>query len=249
MIILITNDDGINAVGLKYLHEAFEKMARVYVFAPDRNRSAAGHSLTLHKPLRINKIARDWYHVSGSPTDCVHLAINKILKKKKPDLLISGINEGGNLGDAITYSGTVSAAFEGTLSGIPSIAISIDGMGKLRYSTAAGFAVKLVQMIIEKGMPEDTLLNVNIPNLPASQVKGVKITRMGKGKWEGSIIQKTDPRGKKYYWIGGNARGWEEEDNSDLNAVRNGYISISPLHLDLTNYKAMGELSRWGISP
>lgn len=248
MVILITNDDGIRATGLKLLYEALKRVGRVYVVVPDRNRSAAGHSLTLHKPLRVEKLERDWYCVNGTPTDCVHIAVNVILKKKKPSILVSGINHGGNLGDDVTYSGTVSAALEGTLLGIPSMAISVEGSGKIDYTTATHFAVKLVRTLIEKRMPEDTLLNVNVPNLPPHKISGVKITRQGKRIWKDSVVQKMDPRGKKYYWIGGNDMGWLEEDLSDIQAVREGNISITPLHLDFTNYKAMEELSRWGIS-
>ncbi len=248
MIILITNDDGINADGLKHLHKALGKMGKLYVVAPDRDRSAAGHSLTLHRPLRVEKTADNWYQVSGTPTDCVNLAVNAILKMKKPDLLISGINQGGNLGDDITYSGTVSAAIEGTLLDIPSVAISVDGKDKIDYKVASGFASKLVELVMEKGMPQDSLLNVNIPNLQDHEIKGIKITRQGKRIWEDSIIEKTDPRGQKYYWIGGNDLGWHEEEQSDIQAVRDGYISITPLHLDLTNYKAIAELQDWRIT-
>ena len=248
VLILITNDDGIDATGLRHLYGALKKVGKVYVVAPDRKRSATSHSLTLHKPLRVERVKRDWYHISGTPTDCVNLALNTIVNKKRPDLLVSGINLGANLGDDVTYSGTVSAAIEGTLLGIPSIAVSVDGRGKMEYAAAAGFTVKLACLVMEKGMPEDTLLNVNVPNLPAHEIKGVKITQQGKRIWEDSVVQRVDPRGEKYYWIGGNYLGWRREEGSDIHAVKNGYISITPLHLDLTNYRAMKELDSWGIT-
>jgi 5'-nucleotidase len=247
MQILITNDDGINAPGLRRLFDALKEVGKVIVVAPDKNQSAAGHSLTLHKPLRIEKHQRNWYAINGTPTDCVNLAVNSILKKKKPDMLVSGINQGGNLGDDITYSGTVSAAVEGTLLGIPSLAISVDGRGDIDYTAASLFALKLVKTVSEKGMPKNTLLNVNIPNLPIREITGVTITRQGKRIWEDSIVEKVDPRGQKYYWIGGNDRGWRQEDRTDIQAVREGYISITPLHLDMTNYRALEELNSWEI--
>ncbi len=247
MIILLTNDDGINAAGIRSLYEALSTIGKVYVVAPDRNRSAAAHSLTLHKPLRLEQIQGDWYAVSGTPTDCVNLAVNVIRKESNPDILVSGINQGGNLADAITYSGTVSAAIEGTLLDITSMAISVDGRNEIDYSGAAQFAMKMVRTIIKNGMPEDALLNVNVPDLPLTDIKGVKITRQGKSIWEDSVVEKVDPRGQKYYWIGGNNLGWEEGEDTDIQAVRDGYISVTPLHLDFTNYCAVKELQHWRI--
>lgn len=237
--ILITNDDGIRSEGIKKLAAALRRLGTVYVVAPDRERSAAGHSLTLHRPLRIEEVGLRTYAVDGTPTDCVTIAVNGILPVR-PDIVVSGINRGANLGEDVTYSGTVSAAMEGTLMGIPSFAISLEGRDKYDFRAAAAFAVRLSRHILKKGLPKDTLLNVNIPAV--DKIKGHKITRQGKRSFSGDIVEKLDPRGRKYYWIGGDMLRWEGGEDSDFHVISKGYISITPLHLDLTNYASMKEL-------
>jgi 5'-nucleotidase len=239
--ILVTNDDGIYSPGLKALAGALEEMGEVYVVAPDRERSAAGHALTLHKPLRATEVAPRWYVVDGTPTDCVTLGVMGMLKKK-PDLLASGINLGANLGDDITYSGTVSAAFEGTLLGIPSFAISAVEPLRQDLSAAAVFAARLAVVMLERGLPRDTLLNVNVP---PGELNGVEVTRQGKRSYNELIVEKIDPRGKTYYWIGGGEPTWEHLGGTDYEVVMEGKVSITPLHLDLTNYNATVALKNW----
>ena len=239
--ILVTNDDGIHSPGLKALAEALTELGEVYIIAPDRERSAAAHSLTLHKPLRATEIAPRWYVVDGTPTDCVALAVMSVLKVK-PHLVVSGINLGANLGDDITYSGTVSAAFEGTLLGLPSFAVSAVQPLEQDLRVAASFAVRLAQLILEQGLPPDTLLNVNVPS---GEVKGVAMTRQGKRAYNELIVEKVDPRGKIYYWIGGGEPTWQRLGDTDYEAVIEGKVSITPLHLDLTNYAATQSLRGW----
>jgi len=239
--ILVTNDDGIHSPGLKTLGEALKDTGEVFVIAPDRERSAAGHSLTLHKPLRATEVAPNWYEVNGTPTDCVTLGVTGMLKEK-PKLIVSGINLGANLGDDITYSGTVSAAVEGTLLGIPSIAISAVEPIQRVLDEAGTFVARLAMLVLERGLPQDTLLNVNVP---AREVQGIAITRQGKRSYNELIVEKIDPRGKTYYWIGGGEPTWELLGGTDYEAVTEGKISITPLHLDLTNYAATQILKDW----
>ncbi|MCH7517467.1 MAG: 5'/3'-nucleotidase SurE [Candidatus Dadabacteria bacterium] len=240
--ILISNDDGINSEGLHKLHEILKTLGEVYVVAPDRDQSAVSHSLTLYRPLRLDKISDFVYTVDGTPTDCVNLAINGILRDKKPDLVVSGINKGENVGDDITYSGTVSAAMEGTLLGIPSIALSLVGRGDFNFDYALHHSLLIAKYVLENKLPEDTLLNVNIPNLPGEQIKGIVVTRQGKRLYDEPIVEKVDPRGKKYYWIGGDELGFLDIEGSDIVAVKEGYVSVTPIGLDLTNYGHIDKL-------
>ncbi|MEE8299228.1 MAG: 5'/3'-nucleotidase SurE [Thermodesulfobacteriota bacterium] len=240
--ILISNDDGINSEGLHKLHEILKTLGEVYVVAPDRDQSAVSHSLTLYRPLRLDKISDFVYTVDGTPTDCVNLAINGILRDKKPDLVVSGINKGENVGDDITYSGTVSAAMEGTLLGIPSIALSLVGRSDFNFDYALYHSELIAKYVLENKLPEDTLLNVNIPNLPGEQIKGIMITRQGKRLYDNPIVEKVDPRGKKYYWIGGDELGFLDIEGSDIMAVKEGYVSVTPIGLDLTNYGHIDKL-------
>jgi len=237
--ILISNDDGIRSEGIKSLAAAMRRLGTVYVVAPDRERSAAGHSLTLHRPLRIEDLGRRTYAVDGTPTDCVSIAVNGILPIR-PDIVVSGINRGANLGEDVTYSGTVSVAMEAMLMGIPSFAISLAGRDNYDFRASAAFAVRLARHILRKGLPKDTLLNVNCPAV--EKIKGHRITRQGKRFFSDNIVEKLDPRGRKYYWIGGDMLRWEGGEDTDFHAVSKGYISITPLHLDLTNYSSMKEL-------
>jgi len=243
--ILVTNDDGVHSPGLHKLAAAMKPLGSVVVVAPDRERSAASHALTLHKPLRVDQVKPKVYCINGTPSDCVNLGVMR-LTGGRPVLIVSGVNQGENLGDDVTYSGTVSAAIEGTLLGIPSIAISLVGGGKKGLDAACRIAARLAGLILEYGLPHDTLLNVNVPDLPSAKIRGAKITSLGRRVYnEDSIIEKTDPRGKSYYWIGGNREAWKPKSDTDHQAIEQGMVSITPLHLDLTNYQVLGELKGW----
>ena len=242
--ILVSNDDGINSEGLHKLHEALKELGEIYVVAPDRDQSTVSHSLSLHRPLRLDKTAERVYTVDGTPTDCINLAINGILKDRKPDLVVSGINKGENLGDDITYSGTVSAAMEGTLLGVPSIAVSLVSRNDYNFDTACFYSILLSKYVLDKGLPKDTLLNVNVPNLSMPEIKGMMVSRQGKRIYEEPVVEKTDPRGKKYYWIGGDELDFINIENSDIVAVNEGYVSVTPIKLDLTNFSFMEELQK-----
>jgi 5'-nucleotidase len=252
--ILVTNDDGISSPGIKVLTGVLRSLGEVYVVAPETEQSAVAHALTLHRPLRSEKTGNKKYSVNGTPTDCVIIAVSKLLPEQ-PDIIISGINHGANLGDNISYSGTVAAAIEGTMLGIPSIAVSLESdntdgsslsYNASRMRRAADFARELAQKVLEKGLPDDTLLNVNLPN--TDDIKGVKITKQGKVFYDNGIQTIMDPRGRECYWIGGGVPQWETGGNTDLEAVENGYISVTPVHLDLTNYDAMTYLKEhWGM--
>ncbi len=246
-VILATNDDGVHSPGLHQLAEALKEVGRVVVIAPDRERNAAGHALTLHKPLRADEIRPGVFSVNGTPTDCVNLGVLYLLKgSARPDLVVSGINKGSNLGDDVTYSGTVSAAMEGTLLGIPSIAFSQLGDGQFHFEAAARFGIGLARLVLEEGLSREVFLNVNVPNLPASEIKGVRITTLGKRVFNDSaIIENTDPRGRKYFWIGLNGVTWEKRKNADHEAVERGEISVTPLHLDLTHHETVERLHSW----
>ncbi len=245
-IILVSNDDGVHSIGLHPLVEALQELGEVYAIAPDRERSAASHALTLHKPLRAEEIRKGIFSVNGTPTDCINLGVLFLLKGKRPDLIVSGINKGANLGDDVTYSGTVSAAMEGTLLGIPSIAVSQLGEGAYHFETAARFAVTLSRLVLEEGLEKEVLLNVNVPNLPPDKITGARITVLGKRVFDdGAIVENTDPRGRKYYWIGTSGMTWEKRKNTDHEAVEQGAISVTPLHLDLTHHPTIARLNKW----
>jgi 5'-nucleotidase len=248
MNILLTNDDGINAVGLKMLAKFLKSIGNVSIVAPDRERSAVSHALTLHHPLRATQIDATTFAVDGTPTDCVNLGIHNLLQFK-PDIVISGINHGANMGDDITYSGTVSAAMEATLMGIPAFAVSLaTNAGDADFTSAAIFASRLAEKIMIKGLPRDTFLNVNVPEVPGDLLRPPLITRQGKRIYEGMIIDKVDPRGRNYYWIGSMEMNFHDTEGTDFHAVSRGHISITPLHLDLTNYDSLQEMQTWEIS-
>ena len=242
MSILLSNDDGISAPGLAALRAALGALDEVWVVAPDRDQSAVSHSLTLQRPLRIEQVDARAFAVDGTPTDCVNLALNGILRER-PCLVVSGINCGANLGDDVTYSGTVSAAMEGTLLGVPAIAVSLVGRDQLDYAPAAAFAHQLAAAVLRDHLPPDTLLNVNVPAIPAGEIKGFALTRQGKRSYGGAVVEKLDPRGRKYYWIGGEQLDFIDAEGTDFSAVHRGLISVTPLHLDLTNYASLRELS------
>lgn len=248
MKILVTNDDGIGAPGIKALAEALTELGEVTVVAPDRERSAAGHSLTLHSPLRVFELREGWFAVDGTPTDCVNMGIHSLLDAP-PDLVVSGINHGGNMGDDITYSGTVAAAMEANLMGIPALAVSLATYGPSEhFPDAAKVAVQVARMLIRQGLPADTFLNLNVPNLPFAEIKAPLITRQGKRSFVGKIVDKTDPRGRKYYWIGSEEPSFLDDEGTDFNAVGKGHSSLTPLHLDLTNHGALEALKQWQIA-
>jgi 5'/3'-nucleotidase len=243
MIILISNDDGVRSEGILALAEAVRSLGEVYVVAPDREQSAASHSLTLHRPLRVEEVGVRQYAVDGTPTDCVNLAVSGILPAR-PGLVLSGINKGANLGDDITYSGTVSAAMEGTLLGIPSVAISLVARDHFDFTAAAEFATLLARQVIACPLPPHTLLNVNVPPIPRERMSGYRVTRQGKRRFGDAVVEKRDPRGKKYYWIGGDDLGFVDEPGTDFAAVHDGAISITPVHLDLTHYASFEALEQ-----
>lgn len=240
--ILVTNDDGINSVGLQCLVKILNSIANIYIVAPDREKSGTSHSLALQHPLRVNRINKFMASIDGTPTDCVKFGVLEFLKGKKINLLVSGINIGENMGCDIIYSGTVAAAFEGCILGVPSISISAAGKEKFDFLSISNFIRNFVLSILRNGLPEDTILNVNIPDTSADKIKGIKFTKLGKRIYNDVMIKKLDPRGKPYYWIGGNKHSWTGDKNTDFYAVNNNMISITPLHLDMTNYKAFKKL-------
>lgn len=250
-LILVSNDDGIQAPGLRVLLKFLRRLKNVEVVtvAPNRQQSASSHSLTLHRPLRVHKEAPGEYSVDGTPTDCIMLAVYEILKRK-PDLVVSGINSGANLGDDVHYSGTVSAAIEGALMGIRAVAVSLvvwgeGGKNAPYFETAAAFAKKLCRNILsESPLPVGAVLNVNVPNLPAKQVKGYAFTKLGKRNYGGLIYEKTDPRKKKYYWIGGDDRTFVDIPGSDGNVIQEKKISVTPLQIDFTHYPLIDQFNR-----
>ncbi|MBU0675146.1 MAG: 5'/3'-nucleotidase SurE [Proteobacteria bacterium] len=241
-MILVTNDDGIHAPGLAALANALQQITRTVIIAPEQDSSAASYSLTMRRPLRVRELSSDRYAIDGTPTDCVTIGVAKILHRR-PDLVVSGINPGANLGDDISYSGTVSAAVEATMLGIPSFAVSLAAIESEEYQTAAAFAGKLARMILAQGLPDDTLLNVNVPGGAARLIKGIRLTRQARRSYEDSIMETTDPWGRRHYWIGGGTVSWDSGESSDSQAVAAGHISITPLHLDRTNYGALQTLS------
>lgn len=246
-LILVSNDDGVGAPGLKALVESLCDLGEVVVVAPDRERSAAGHSLTLSRPLRASHLDDGWFSVDGTPTDCITLAVMGLLPRR-PHLVAAGINHGSNMGDDVTYSGTVSSAIEATLQGIPAFAMSLAGDGEFDFRGASRFARRLAEEILRRGLPQDTLLNVNVPNLPPEAIRGVAVTRQGRRVYSETVVRKIDPRGKAYYWIGGNDPTWERLGETDYEAVTSGWISLTPLHLDLTNHRVIDELKAWDLS-
>lgn len=237
--ILVTNDDGIHSQGIIALAEALAPLGEVTVVAPAHEMSAASHSLTLVRPLRIDKIDSRHYSVDGTPTDCVTLAMNQILKDAPPDLVVSGINKGGNLGDDVSYSGTVAGALEASIYGLPGIAVSLVQRTDFEFGPAAAFAAELARTVLSDGLPRGTLLNINVPPGP---IRGARITRQGTKIIRPTIIEGTDPRQRKYYWIGEESLTWNEEEGTDYEALRQGLVSITPLKTDLTDYKVMDEI-------
>jgi len=244
MYILISNDDGYLAQGINTLAAALRDYAEISVVAPDKNRSAASNSLTLDMPLRATVCDNGFVRVDGTPTDCVHLAITGLLARE-PDMVFAGINHGANLGDDVLYSGTVAAATEGRFLGLPAVAISLASSDPKHFETAAHVAVVLLKKILQHPLPEDTLLNVNVPDLPIADVKGYRSTRLGQRHKAEAVIQSADPRGKLIYWVGPPGSEQDAGPGTDFDAIRNGYVSVTPLQLDLTRYERLEGLRDW----
>lgn len=248
MRILISNDDGIAAQGLKVLEAIAKELSDdVWVVAPEREHSGAGHSLTLMRPLRVRKLSERHFAVDGTPTDCMQVALKELLSDKKPDLMLSGVNHGANLGEDVTYSGTVAAAMEATILGVPSIAISQQVKSKepVKWSTAQHWCPRLIETLITHPWPKGVMLNVNVPNVLKGAVKGPVVVKQGNRHEKGEITQWYDPRGEPFYWLASSTRGEETDDkDNDLHMITQGHITITPLNLDLTNYNLLGQLSQ-----
>jgi 5'-nucleotidase len=234
--ILVTNDDGVFSEGIERLAAALAPVGEVFTVAPDQERSAAGHSLTLQSPLRAKLVGPNRWSVDGTPTDCVNWGVLHLLKDERPRLIFSGINLGLNLGDDVTYSGTVSAAFEGTLIGIPSVAVSQEIETGFTFDAATEFAQRLALRLLESPLPAGTLVNINIP---AGAPQGIRVARLGKRRYGESVVEKADPRGRPYFWIGSTIPTGDVEEGTDISAIAEKYISMTPLHLDLTDYRSM----------
>jgi len=247
-LLLISNDDGYHSEGIHVLADSLESVGEVWVVAPDRENSAVSHALTLSRPLRVTELDERHFVVDGTPTDCVTLGVCHVLKGRNPDLVVSGINFGANMGDDVHYSGTVSAAFEAAILGVPAIAISQVVGEHFSFAPAGRFARMLAARVLERGLPQGTLLNVNVPHSPP---KGVRFTRLGKRVYTEGVVEDTDPRGRKCYWIGGGDPVWEDIPGTDFAAVGAGCISITPLQLDMTDVAQLrrleGELAEWKL--
>ena len=248
MNILCTNDDGYLAAGLRLLASAARSLGTVTVVAPDREQSATSHSLTLHLPLRARRAADGGWVVDGTPTDCVILAVNELLEECA-DVCVSGINHGPNMGEDVFYSGTVAAAMEATVIGIPAVAISHTGDRSQSLEGWESIVRSLLEQILgRQAIPQQTLFNVNLPACPPEDVKGVRVTSLGRRRYSEAITRAADPSGREYYWIGGGSVHWEGPEGSDFQAVRDGYVSVTPLHLDLTNYRLLEEIRGWNLA-
>lgn len=244
MKILVSNDDGVYAPGIAVLADALRNISKVDVVAPDRNRSGASNSLTLHNPLRLKRLANGFLSIEGTPTDCVHLALTGLLDSQ-PDLVVAGINAGANLGDDVLYSGTVAAATEGRFLGYPSIAISLAGTELIHYDAAAIVIRQLVKRIHKISLPSQTILNINVPDVPYSEIQGVEVTRLGTRHCAEPTVKETDPRGKTIYWVGPPGAQQDAGPGSDFYAIAQNKVSVTPLKVDLTNYEALAQLSGW----
>ncbi|MGD9853222.1 MAG: 5'/3'-nucleotidase SurE [Nitrospirales bacterium] len=243
--ILVTNDDGIDAPGLRALSQALRPLGEIWVVAPEKPQNAVGRCMTLHKPLRLREEKKWWYAVNGTPADCVTLTLAHLLKETQPKLVLSGINNGWNLGDDVTNSGTVSGALEGMLYGIPSMAVSLEGTLKSQYVMAGEIAARIAKQILKDGLPPHTILNVNVPGCTNAQLAGIQITSLSQRRYHDPVVEKIDPRGNRYFWIAGERISWSRRSPSDFEAVSNNLVSITPLHLDLTDYSAMTHLKSW----
>ncbi|MEJ2230082.1 MAG: 5'/3'-nucleotidase SurE [Nitrospirales bacterium] len=243
--ILVTNDDGIDTPGIRFLAEALRPLGEIWVVAPEKTQNAVGRAMTLHKPLRLRSLKKRWFAVNGTPADCVTLAVCNLLQSCPPKLVVSGINKGLNLGDDVTNSGTVAGAIEGMLHGIPSIAVSLEDLRQCRYSVAGHFAFLLAKRVLKCGLPQETILNMNVPGCRLENITGVQLTCLSQRRYHNPVVEKIDPRGMRYFWIAGERVSWARRKPSDHDAVSNKMVSISPLHLDLTDYPALRALKGW----
>ena len=247
MRILLTNDDGVASPALDQLRRVLSPFGRVITIAPDRNQSASSQSLTLHRPLRIQELAEDRYSVDGTPTDCVLVAFHGQLGDP-PDLVVSGINHGPNMGEDVFYSGTVAAAIEGVLQGVPGIAASLVTRAATDFRLPADIVGKLVRQVLERGLTRRTLLNIHIPFLPEPEIRGVQLTRLGNRLYADTLVRKVDPRGKDYFWIGGEDPVWQPNPGTDFHSVHGGHVSVTPLRLELTDHEALADMQGWGLA-
>jgi 5'-nucleotidase len=247
MFILCTNDDGYLAPGLTVLADAARTLGSVHVVAPDREQSAQSHALTMHFPLRAREVRPGVHHVDGTPTDCVAVAIGALLERR-PDLVLSGVNHGPNMGEDVLYSGTVAAAMEATILGIPSVAVSYAGRDAEHMDSYGPLLARLLPQLVDFGrFPPETLLNINLPPIDAGQVKGVEVTRLARRVYLDSLTRATDPNGREYFWIGGGEVEWSAPEGTDFFAVNRGYVSVTPLHLDLTNHALLQDVAAWKL--
>jgi 5'-nucleotidase len=244
MRILLSNDDGYFAPGIEHLARALDDLGEITVVAPERDRSGASNSLTLDRPLSLRRTANGFYHVNGTPTDCVHLAVTGMLDTL-PDMVVSGINHGANMGDDTIYSGTVAAATEGYLLGVPAIAVSLVGKSGTNFATAARIAHQLVARYLANPIREPILLNVNVPDVPLDQIKGIKVTRLGRRHKAEPVVKATTPRGETVYWVGAAGEAADAGEGTDFHAVANNYVSLTPLQIDLTHTGQMAMLQDW----
>jgi 5'-nucleotidase len=245
MHFLISNDDGITARGIQVLSARLQELGRVTIVAPDQDRSGASNSLTLDSPVRIHEIEEGKFRVTGTPTDCVHIALTGLLQKD-PDMVISGINAGANLGDDVIYSGTVAAAMEGRFLGLPAIAVSLVYQDKPRYYESAAETVALiVDRLRQDPLPADTILNINVPDLPWKEIGGIEVTRLGYRHRAEPTIREVDPRGRPMYWIGPAGAEQDAGPGTDFDAIRRGHVSVTPIHVDLTRYQALDQVAGW----
>ena len=247
MELLISNDDGIEATGIRVLADSMRELGGVTIVAPDKNRSGASNSLTLDAPIRIKELEAGVYRVSGTPTDCVHVALTGLLDED-PDIVVSGINAGANLGDDVIYSGTVAAAMEGRFLGYPAVALSLvfnEGQQRHHYETAGEAAIRMVNQLQKDPLPADTILNVNVPDCPWSEIRGFEVTRLGHRHRAEPVIKTTDPRGREMYWIGPAGAEQDAGPGTDFDAVRRKFISVTPIHVDLTRYQALEQVAGW----
>ena len=244
MRILVTNDDGIQSPGITALAKSLAAIGEVWVVAPDRERTAVGHSVTLHKPLRLHQLGARIFSVNGTPVDCVNLALLKVMPRP-PHLVVSGMNKGVNLGDDVMYSGTVSAAMEGAILGVPSVAVSQEGRETFRFAVGAIYAARVARLVLLRGLPEETLLNVNIPDRPRSGIKGARVTCLSRRRFDNPIVEKLDPHGRKYYWIAGERVSWSRSKDADHEAIEEGYVSVTPIRLDSTHHGVLDQFRAW----
>ncbi|HEV2132295.1 MAG TPA: 5'/3'-nucleotidase SurE [Longimicrobiaceae bacterium] len=248
MRILCTNDDGYLSTGLRVLSGAARALGEVHIVAPDREQSASSHSLTMHFPLRARRVREDTHHVDGTPTDCVALAVGALLEER-PDCVLSGVNHGPNMGEDVLYSGTVAGAMEATILGIPAIAVSYVGRDSDGIPPYEPLLERLLRQLLERpDFPPETLLNVNLPAIDPAQVRGVRVTRLARRVYTDSLTRARDPSGREYFWIGGGGVEWNAPEGTDFRAVSDGYVSVTPLHLDLTNYALLADVEEWRLS-